>query len=86
MLLNLEMPGAEEWLEADFCSKSARHIALQSDWLERARLRLELLNLAPGAASAAMRLLTDSHGHSGDQCVARYSPGDALCATLADGC
>ena len=84
MLLNLErLAQKNKALEADFAQKAARHIALQSDRLERARLRLELLNphlvLQRGYA-----LLTDSHGHAVTS-VGQARLGDALRATLADG-
>lgn len=84
MLLNLERLALKnKALEADFAQKTARHIALQSDRLERARLRLELLNphlvLQRGYA-----LLTDSHGHAVTS-VGQARLGDALRATLADG-
>ena len=84
MLLNLErLTLKNKALEADFAQKTARHIALQSDRLERARLRLELLNphlvLQRGYA-----LLTDSHGHAVTS-VGQARLGDALRATLADG-
>ena len=84
MLLNLErLAQKNKALEADFAQKTARHIALESDRLERARLRLELLNphlvLQRGYA-----LLTDSHGHAVTS-VGQARLGDALRATLADG-
>ena len=84
MLLNLERLALKnQALEADFAQKTARHIALQSDRLERARLRLDLLNphlvLQRGYA-----LLTDSHGHAVTS-VGQARLGDALRATLADG-
>ena len=84
MLLNLERLALKnKALEVDFAQKTARHIALQSDRLERARLRLELLNphlvLQRGYA-----LLTDSHGHAVTS-VGQARLGDALRATLADG-
>ena len=84
MLLNLERLALKnKALEADFAQKTARHIALQSDRLERARLQLELLNphlvLQRGYA-----LLTDSHGHAVTS-VGQARLGDALRATLADG-
>ena len=84
MLLNLERLALKnKALEADFAQKTARHIALQSDRLERARLRLELLNphlvLQRGYA-----LLTDSQGHAVIS-VGQARLGDALRATLADG-
>ena len=84
MLLNLErLTLKNQALEADFAQKTARHIALQSDRLERARLQLELLNphlvLQRGYA-----LLTDSHGHAVTS-VGQARLGDALRATLADG-
>ena len=83
-LLNLERLALKnKALEADFAQKTARHIALQSDRLERACLRLELLNphlvLQRGYA-----LLTDSHGHAVTS-VGQARLGDALRATLADG-
>ena len=84
MLLNLERLALKnQALEADFAKKTARHIALQSDRLERARMQLELLNphlvLQRGYA-----LLTDSHGHAVTS-VGQARLGDALRATLADG-
>ncbi len=84
MLLNLErLTLKHKALEADFAQKTARHIALQSDRLERARMQLELLNphlvLQRGYA-----LLTDSHGHAVTS-VGQARLGDALRATLADG-
>lgn len=84
MLLNLERLALKnKALEADFAQKTARHIAQQSDRLERARLRLELLNphlvLQRGYA-----LLTDSQGHAVTS-VGQARLGDALRATLADG-
>ena len=84
MLLNLERLALKnQALEADFAQKTARHIALESDRLERARLRLELLNphlvLQRGYA-----LLTDSQGHAVTS-VGQARLGDALRATLADG-
>ena len=84
MLLNLErLAQKNKALEADFAQKTARHIALQSDRLERARMQLELLNphlvLQRGYA-----LLTDSHGHAVTS-VGQARLGDALRATLADG-
>ncbi|KJA12395.1 exodeoxyribonuclease VII [Acidovorax temperans] len=84
MLLNLERLALKnKALEADFAQKTARRIAQQSDRLERARLRLELLNphlvLQRGYA-----LLTDSHGHAVTS-VGQARLGDALRATLADG-
>ena len=84
MLLNLERLALKnKALEADFAQKTVRHIALQSDRLERTRLRLELLNphlvLQRGYA-----LLTDSHGHAVTS-VGQARLGDALRATLADG-
>lgn len=84
MLLNLERLALKnQALEADFAQKTARHIALQSDRLERARMQLELLNphlvLQRGYA-----LLTDSHGHAVTS-VGQARLGDALRATLADG-
>ena len=84
MLLNLERLALKnKALEVDFAQKTARHISLQSDRLERARLRLELLNphlvLQRGYA-----LLTDSHGHAVTS-VGQARLGDALRATLADG-
>ncbi len=83
-LLNLERLALKnKALEADFAQKTARHIALQSDRLERACLRLELLNphlvLQRGYA-----LLTDSQGHAVTS-VGQARLGDALRATLADG-
>ena len=84
MLLNLERLALKnKALEADFAQKTARHIALESDRLERARLRLELLNphlvLQRGYA-----LLTDSQGHAVTS-VGQARLGDTLRATLADG-
>ena len=84
MLLNLERLALKnQALEADFAQKTARHIALESDRLERARLRLELLNphlvLQRGYA-----LLTDSQGHAVTS-VGQARLGDTLRATLADG-
>ena len=84
MLLNLERLALKnKALEADFAQKTARHIALESDRLERARMQLELLNphlvLQRGYA-----LLTDSHGHAVTS-VGQARLGDALRATLADG-
>ena len=84
MLLNLERLALKnKALEADFAQKTARHIALQSDRLERARMQLELLNphlvLQRGYA-----LLTDSHGHAVTS-VGQARLGDALRVTLADG-
>ena len=84
MLLNLERLALKnKALEADFAQKTVRHIALQSDRLERARMQLELLNphlvLQRGYA-----LLTDSHGHAVTS-VGQARLGDALRATLADG-
>ena len=84
MLLNLERLALKnKALEADFAQKTARHIALQSDRLERARMQLELLNphlvLQRGYA-----LLTDSQGHAVTS-VGQVRLGDALRATLADG-
>lgn len=84
MLLNLERLALKnKALEADFAQKTARHIALQSDRLERARMQLELLNphlvLQRGYA-----LLTDSQGHAVTS-VGQARLGDALRATLADG-
>ena len=84
MLLNLERLALKnKALEADFAQKTARHIALQSDRLERASLRLELLNphlvLQRGYA-----LLTDSQGHAVTS-VGQARLGDTLRATLADG-
>ena len=84
MLLNLERLALKnQALEADFAQKTARHIALESDRLERARMQLELLNphlvLQRGYA-----LLTDSHGHAVTS-VGQARLGDALRATLADG-
>ncbi len=84
MLLNLERLALKnKALEVDFAQKTARHISLQSDRLERARLRLELLNphlvLQRGYA-----LLTDSQGHAVTS-VGQARLGDALRATLADG-
>ena len=84
MLLNLERLALKnKALEADFAQKTARHIALQSDRLERARMQLELLNphlvLQRGYA-----LLTDSQGRAVTS-VGQARLGDALRATLADG-
>ena len=84
MLLNLERLALKnKALEADFAQKTARHIALESDRLERARMQLELLNphlvLQRGYA-----LLTDSQGHAVTS-VGQARLGDALRATLADG-
>ena len=84
MLLNLERLALKnKALEADFAQKTARHIALQSDRLERARMQLELLNphlvLQRGYA-----LLTDSQGHAVTS-VGQARLGDTLRATLADG-
>ncbi len=84
MLLKLERLALKNRaLEADFSQKIAGHIAQHADRLERARLRLELLNphlvLQRGYA-----LLTDSDGHTVTG-VRQAHPGDALRATLADG-
>ena len=84
MLLNLERLALKnQALEADLPIKVTRQLTQQSDRLERARLRLELLNphlvLQRGYA-----LLTDSHGHAVTS-VGQARLGDALRATLADG-
>ena len=84
MLLNLErLTLKHKALEADLPIKVTRQLTLQSDRLERARLRLELLNphlvLQRGYA-----LLTDSQGHAVTS-VGQARLGDALRATLADG-
>ena len=84
MLLNLErLTLKHKALEADLPIKVTRQLTQQSDRLERARLRLELLNphlvLQRGYA-----LLTDSHGHAVTS-VGQARLGDALRATLADG-
>lgn len=84
MLLNLErLTLKHKALEADLPIKVTRQLTQQSDRLERARLRLELLNphlvLQRGYA-----LLTDSQGHAVTS-VGQARLGDALRATLADG-
>lgn len=84
MLLNLERLALKhKALEADLPIKVTRQLTQQSDRLERARLRLELLNphlvLQRGYA-----LLTDSQGHAVTS-VGQARLGDTLRATLADG-
>lgn len=74
---------AQQALEADLPLQLTRAAARHSDRLDRAALRLELLDprlvLQRGYA-----LLTDTEGHAVTS-VHQARPGDALRATLADG-
>lgn len=74
---------SKQVLEANLPQKLQRHLVGQADRLDRAALRLELLDprlvLQRGYA-----LLTDPAGHAVTS-VQQAQPGDALRATLADG-
>ena len=73
----------QQALEADLPEKLHRRLALHADRLDRAALRLQLLDprlvLQRGYA-----LLTDTQGQAVTS-VRQAQPGDALRATLADG-
>ena len=73
----------QQALEADLPQKLQRSLAQQGDRLERAALRLELLDprlvLQRGYA-----LLADAQGQAVTS-VRQASPGQALQATMADG-
>ncbi|RZJ54239.1 MAG: exodeoxyribonuclease VII large subunit [Acidovorax sp.] len=84
MLLKLQrLAQTQQALQADLPVKIQRRIGQQAERLDRAALRLQLLDprlvLQRGYA-----LLTDAHGHAVTT-VRQAQPGDALRATLADG-
>ncbi len=84
VLLKLQrMAHTQQALGADLPVKLQRRLTQHADRLDRASLRLELLNprvvLQRGYA-----LLTDGDGHAVTS-VQQARPGDALRATLADG-
>lgn len=84
VLLKLQrLAQSQQALEANFPQKLQRHLVAQADRLDRAALRLELLDprlvLQRGYA-----LLTDPTGQAVTS-VRQAQPGDALRATLADG-
>ncbi|RZJ14030.1 MAG: exodeoxyribonuclease VII large subunit [Acidovorax sp.] len=84
VLLKLQrLAHTQQALGADLPVKLQRRLAQHADRLDRAALRLELLNprvvLRRGYA-----LLTDADGHAVTS-VQQARPGDALRATLADG-
>ena len=84
VLLKLQrLAHTQQALGADLPVKLQRRLAQHADRLDRASLRLELLNprvvLQRGYA-----LLTDADGHAVTS-VQQARPGDALRATLADG-
>lgn len=84
LLLKMQLLAhTQQALEADFPAKLQRQLALHAERLERAALRLELLDprlvLQRGYA-----LLTDMAGQAVTS-VRQAQPGDALRATLADG-
>ena len=84
MLLKLQrVAQTQQAFEADFPQKMQRCLAQQCDRLERAALRLELLDprlvLQRGYA-----LLADAQGQAVTS-VRQASPGQALQATMADG-
>ena len=84
VLLKLQrLAQSQKALEADFPKKIERRLVQQAERLDRAALRLELLDprlvLQRGYA-----LLTDTEGHAVTS-VRQAQPGDALRATLADG-
>ena len=83
-LLKLQRTGhTQQALEVDLPAKMQRRLAQHADQLERAALRLQLLDprlvLQRGYA-----LLTDTEGQAVTS-VQQARPGDALRATLADG-
>ncbi|MBV7460052.1 MULTISPECIES: exodeoxyribonuclease VII large subunit [unclassified Acidovorax] len=84
VLLKLQrLAQCQKALEADFPQKMQRRLVQQAERLDRAALRLELLDprlvLHRGYA-----LLTDTEGRAVTS-VRQAQPGDALRATLADG-
>ncbi len=84
LLLKMQLLAhTQQALEADLPEKLQRQLALHAERLERAALRLELLDprlvLQRGYA-----LLTDMAGQAVTS-VRQAQPGDALRATLADG-
>ncbi|MFI8616529.1 exodeoxyribonuclease VII large subunit [Acidovorax sp. NPDC077693] len=84
MLLKLQqLAQTQQALQADLPVKMQRRIGQQAERLDRAALRLQLLDprlvLQRGYA-----LLTDAQGHAVTS-VGQAQPGDALRATLADG-
>ncbi|RYF57974.1 MAG: exodeoxyribonuclease VII large subunit, partial [Comamonadaceae bacterium] len=84
VLLKLQrLAHTQQALGTDLPVKLQRRLAQHADRLDRAALRLELLNprvvLQRGYA-----LLTDADGHAVTS-VRQAKPGDALRATLADG-
>ena len=84
VLLKLQrLAQSQKALEADFPQKMQRRLVQQAERLDRAALRLELLDprlvLQRGYA-----LLTDTEGRAVTS-VRQAQPGDALRATLADG-
>jgi len=84
VLLKLQrLAQSQKALEADFPQKIQRRLVQQAERLDRAALRLELLDprlvLQRGYA-----LLTDTEGRAVTS-VRQAQPGDALRATLADG-
>ena len=84
MLLNLQrLAHTQQALQADLPVKIQRRLAHQAERLDRAALRLQLLDprlvLQRGYA-----LLTDAQGHAVTSAQQTH-PGDALRATLADG-
>ncbi|KQO23157.1 exodeoxyribonuclease VII [Acidovorax sp. Leaf76] len=84
MLLKLQrLAQTQQALQADLPVKMQRRIGQQAERLDRAALRLQLLDprlvLQRGYA-----LLTDAQGHAVTS-VRQAQPGDALRATLADG-
>jgi exodeoxyribonuclease VII large subunit len=78
-----QLAHTQKALEADLPSILQRQLALQTERLDRAALRLQLLDprlvLQRGYA-----LLTDTTGQAVTS-VRQALPGDALRATLADG-
>ena len=84
LLLKMQqLAQSQQGLEADLPEKLHRRLALHADRLDRAALRLQLLDprlvLQRGYA-----LLTDTQGQAVTS-VRQAQPGDALRATLADG-
>ena len=84
LLLKMQqLAQTQQALEADLPAKLHRRLALHAERLDRAALRLQLLDprlvLQRGYA-----LLTDADGHAVTS-VRQARPGDALQATLADG-
>ena len=84
LLLQMQqLAQSQQALEADLPEKLHRRLALHADRLDRAALRLQLLDprlvLQRGYA-----LLTNTQGQAVTS-VCQAQPGDALRATLADG-